>query len=116
MINRRGMNRPEKNHDMDALEQTHDVIGVTMIPAIGFGEAASAFIKGLKGTRSGLHFRSYDIKTDASDRDVSDSKWRDYSHAGVSGQADMAGLLRGAELVLSMVPSQKDILAEGAIV
>ncbi len=68
---------------------------------IGFGEAAMAFCRGWAGDGVRPALRAHDIKTD--DTTTTAAKWADYAAAGVRGSDTLAGAVRHADAVLSLV-------------
>jgi 3-hydroxyisobutyrate dehydrogenase-like beta-hydroxyacid dehydrogenase len=74
---------------------------------IGFGEAAQAFVKGLKADIPNLRVSAYDLKTDAAAADIAAAKWQDYQTTGVTGQAEMRALLAEADMVFSLVTADQ---------
>ena len=92
---------------MDDLNQIETAVRIEEFATIGFGEAASAFVSGLRQDATTMGFSSYDIKTDAQDKAVVDRKLQDYAKAGVTARADMAALLDGATMVFSLVTADQ---------
>jgi len=74
----------------------------TSVAFIGFGEAAAAFLTGWR-TEIAVTCTAYDIKTDAPTSAVRDEKFTDYHAATVDGQTTVAGALKNADLVFSVV-------------
>ncbi len=72
---------------------------------VGFGEAASAFCAGWDGDGVAVNPRAFDIKTDTPA--TATAKWADYRAAGVRGSDTLAGALKDAEAVLSLVTADR---------
>jgi 3-hydroxyisobutyrate dehydrogenase-like beta-hydroxyacid dehydrogenase len=77
------------------------------VALIGFGEAASAFVRGWPGRTAGL--RAFDIKTD--DPATAEAKRSDYSAADVAGTTSAEEAIAGATAVLSLVTADQALRA-----
>lgn len=75
---------------------------------IGFGEAAKAFAKGLKGATSGLSVAAYDTKTNAVGQG---GKWDEYDNEGVTGHSSCAALLADETMVFCLVTADQALAA-----
>ncbi|NVK18883.1 MAG: NAD(P)-dependent oxidoreductase [Methylocystaceae bacterium] len=81
---------------------------------IGFGEAASAFVKGWELYALGKVL-AYDIKTDSSDDAITNGKWTDYQKSGVIGKKTLSDAISEAGVIFSLVTAnQAQIVAEEA--
>lgn len=81
---------------------------------IGFGEAASAFVRGWsEADLSPEHITAYDIKTDDPSSEVVAGKQEDYRHAGIVGADTLKGALSGADRVFSLVTADQAAVAAG---
>lgn len=76
------------------------------IAFIGFGEAASAFVKGWAGAVDAV-IAAYDIKTDHKDEVVSTAKWADYAAANVCGCASLEEAVTAADVIFSLVTADQ---------
>ena len=82
---------------------------------IGFGEAASAFAAGWRGSVS-VDCTAYDVKTDSPNAVVRAAKQADYAADTVTGGATLDEALDGRPLVFSLVtPDQALIVAQAAV-
>lgn len=79
------------------------------VALIGFGEAAAAFVEGLGPGRA---FSAFDIKTQAAATRA--AKLADYERSGVEGCETPEEALRGASLILSLVPADQALAAAEA--
>jgi 3-hydroxyisobutyrate dehydrogenase-like beta-hydroxyacid dehydrogenase len=73
---------------------------------IGFGEAASAFVKGWNKGPSETVI-AYDIKTDHDSEAVRNGKWSDYEQAGVVGCTSLRDVLKSADVIFSLVTADQ---------
>lgn len=81
---------------------------------IGFGEAASAFVKGW-GVQGKADIKAYDIKTDSQDEKICSTKWAEYEALGVQGEKALCDALEGADVIFSLVTAdQAKIVGERA--
>lgn len=79
------------------------------IAFIGFGEAASAFVKGWD-VPAGAVVCGYDIKTDVKDAAVRSSKDADYAACNVTGCRTLSEALEGADVVFSLVTADQALI------
>ncbi|MEK9723259.1 MAG: DUF1932 domain-containing protein [Rhodospirillaceae bacterium] len=82
------------------------------IAFVGFGEAASAFVRGW--TEAGIMptpVAAFDIKTDDASADVAQAKRDASAVAGVAGATRLADALAGAPIVFSLVTADRSLEA-----
>ncbi len=80
---------------------------------IGFGEAASSFVKGWGADAANIN--AYDIKTDSMNSTVRNTKWMDYDALSVQGGETLSETIEKADIVFSLVTTdQAQIVAEQA--
>lgn len=81
------------------------------VACVGFGEAATAFVKGWK-KHSAQKITAFDIKTDSAETRA--AKLEDYQMAGVCGEAQLEKALAGVEVIFSLVTADQAAIAAQA--
>ncbi len=92
-------------------DQTKTIPGT--IAFIGFGEAATAFVKGWTGNIPS-RFVAYGTKTE--EANIRDQKLLDYKNAGVNGYDSASGAASGANIIFSMVTADQALEAAQSVV
>ena len=95
---------------------------ISHVAFLGFGEAASAFVKGWEDARPSPvteivteKITAFDIKTDSDATRA--SKLADYKTAGVAGQTELGAALTAAQVIFSLVTAdQAGIAARAAAI
>ena len=77
---------------------------------VGFGEAASAFVRGWGAARP-RRVLAYDVKVDSGSDAVRAAKWQDYRRLQIDGCESLAKALAGSGVIFSLVTADQALTA-----